>query len=99
MCKSRVIFLSASNWRWTEARPKPSCARSSYGDERDVAPAPASVSLRWFYENRFLPQKQQQWKVASGPKAKRFIENYLLKRFGDTLLCDVDKFTLQTYLN
>src|SRR6185312_6047894 len=27
------------------------------------------------------------------------IENYLLKRFGDFLLADLDKFTLQTYLN
>ena len=49
--------------------------------------------------NRFLPQKEQQWKVTSRPKTKRFIENYLLKRFGDTLLGDLDKFTLQTYLN
>jgi integrase len=57
------------------------------------------MSLRWFYENRFLPQKEQQWKVTSRPKTKRFIENYLLKRFGDTLLGDRDKFTLQTYLN
>ena len=57
-----------------------------------------NVTLRWFYENRFLPQKEEQWKVTSRPKTKRFIENYLLKRFGDTLLVDLDKFTLQTYL-
>src|SRR5262249_9760455 len=35
----------------------------------------------------------------SRPKTKRFIENYLMKRFGHTLLPDLDKFTLQTYLN
>jgi integrase len=52
-----------------------------------------------FYENRFLPQKEVQWKVTSRPKTKRFIENYLLKRFGETLLSDLDKFALQTYLN
>src|SRR4029077_19746054 len=46
-----------------------------------------------------LPQKEQQWKVTSGPKTKRFIENYLLKRFGDVMLPTLDKFTLQTYLN
>ena len=68
-------------------------------ETKDVAPAPVNVTLRWFYENRFLPQKEQQWKVTSRPKTKRFIENYLLKRFGDTLLGDLDKFTLQTYLN
>ncbi len=37
--------------------------------------------------------------VKSRPKTKRFIENYLLKRFGDTMLGDLDKFTLQMYLN
>jgi integrase len=42
---------------------------------------------------------RRQWKVTSRPKTKRFIENYLLRRFGDTLLGDLDKFTLQTYLN
>ena len=68
-------------------------------ETRNVAPAPANVTLRWFYENRFLPQKEQQWKVTSRPKTKRFIENYLMKRFADTLLGDLDKFGLQTYLN
>jgi integrase len=68
-------------------------------ETKDVAPAPVAVTLRWFYENRFLPQKEEQWKVTSRPKTKRFIENYLLKRFGDTLLGDLDKFTLQTHIN
>jgi integrase len=57
------------------------------------------VSLRWFYENRFLPQKEEQWKITSRPKTKRFIENYILKRFGNALMGELDKFTMQTYLN
>ena len=44
-------------------------------ETRNVAPAPVAVTLRWFYENRFLPQKEEQWKVTSRPKTKRFIEN------------------------
>jgi integrase len=68
-------------------------------ETKDVPPAPANVTLRWFYESRFLPQKEEQWKVTSRPKTKRFIENYLWKRFGNLLLADLDKFTLQTYLN
>lgn len=68
-------------------------------ETRNVAPAPIAVTLRWFYENRFLPQKEEQWKVTSRPKTKRFIENYVLKRFGDLLLAGLDKFMLQTYLN
>ena len=47
-------------------------------ETRNAPPAPVNVTLRWFYESRFLPQKEQQWKVTSRPKAKRFIENYLL---------------------
>lgn len=41
---------------------------------KDAVPAPVAVTLRWFYENRFLPQKEAQWKVTSRPKTKRFIE-------------------------
>jgi integrase len=68
-------------------------------ETRDIAPAPVGVTLRWFYENRFLPQKEEQWKVTSRPKTKRFIENYLLKRLGAVKLPALDKFALQTYLN
>jgi integrase len=68
-------------------------------ETRRVDTAPVAVTVRWFYENRFLPQKEQQWKVTSRPKTKRFIEHYLLKRFGDVQLGDLDKFALQTYLN
>src|SRR5215831_7479871 len=67
-------------------------------ETKNVAPTPPAVTLRWFYENRFLPQKEQQWKVTSRPKTKRFIENYILKRFGDSFLGDLDKFILQTFL-
>jgi len=69
------------------------------GETKNVAPIPVAVTLRWFYETRFLPQKEQQWKVTSRPKTKRFIENYVLKRLGEILLPDLNKFTLQTYLN
>jgi len=68
-------------------------------ETKNVAPAPPYVTLRWFYDNRFLPLKEEQWKVTSRPKTRRFIENYILKRLGDTLMGDVNKFTLQMYLN
>ena len=29
-------------------------------ETKNIAPAPANVTLRWFYENRFLPQKEGQ---------------------------------------
>lgn len=49
-------------------------------DTRGAVSTPVAVTFRWFYENRFLPQKEEQWKITSRPKTKRFIENYLLKR-------------------
>jgi integrase len=68
-------------------------------ETKDVAPPPVAVTFRWFYESRFLPQKEAQWKVTSRPKTKRFIENYVLRRFGDVQLRALEKFALQTYLN
>ncbi len=68
-------------------------------ETKNIAPASASVTLRWFYENRFLPLKEQQWKITSRPKTKFFIQKYILERFGDILLAGLDKFKLQTYLN
>ena len=68
-------------------------------ETKNPGAASSEVTFRWFYENRFLPQKEVHWKVTSRPKTKRFIENYLLKRFGNVPLRDLDKFTLQTYLN
>ena len=68
-------------------------------DTKGAVSRPVAATFRWFYENRFLPQKEQQWKITSRPKTKRFIENYLVKRFGDVLLGDLDKFRLRTYLN
>ncbi len=61
--------------------------------------ASPDVTFRWFYEQRFLPQKEQLWKAASRPKTLRFVENYLMKRFGDTQLGALNKFVLQVYLN
>jgi integrase len=68
-------------------------------ETNDFATVPVAVTLRWFYDNRFLPQKEQQWKVTSRPKTKFFIQKYVLQRFGDTLLRDLDKFVLQKHLN
>jgi hypothetical protein len=36
----------------------------------NIAPPPVTVTLRWLFENRFLPQKEEQWKVTSRPKTK-----------------------------
>src|SRR5262249_50049879 len=47
-----------------KARLRETIAKETKG----VAPTPACVTLRWFYENRFLPQKEEQWKVTSRPK-------------------------------
>jgi integrase len=70
---------------------------------------PSDVTLRWFWENRFRPIKEPQWKASSKPKTIRFFENYILdakiignkfaRTFGDSNLGEIDRFTLQTHLN
>jgi hypothetical protein len=37
-------------------------------ETRDVAPAPVAATLRWFYENRFLPQKEHSGRSHRGLK-------------------------------
>jgi len=72
--------------------------RAIIAKETSKAPKPSpELTLRWFYENRFLPMKK--WKDSSAPKTKRFIETYLLKQFGESALGELDRFTLQTHLN
>ena len=95
--RHRNVHLG-SGQKWTRARPRSIC-ELILREIKNPGRASSDVTLRWFYTNKFLPQKEAHWKVTSRPKTKRFIEHYLLKRFGDVRLRDLDKFTLQTYLN
>jgi Phage integrase, N-terminal SAM-like domain len=57
-----------------------------------------SVTLGWFWENRFLPL-QTRWRDSTRIVLEVVIKKHLLGRFGNTRLCDLKRFELQTHLN
>jgi integrase len=56
-----------------------------------------TVSLEWFWTNRFLPLKT--WRRSTRDAVVYVMKNHVLPRFGDARLCDLRKFDLQTHLN
>jgi integrase len=56
-------------------------------------------TLRWFWNERYRPMKEPQWKSSSRPKTIRFFEQYVLPPFGDVLLVQLDRFAIQMRLN
>src|SRR5689334_16765788 len=56
-----------------------------------------SVSLEWFWANRFLPL--QTWCVAMRSVFGYVIINHLLPQLGPLRLCDIHQFDLQAHLD
>lgn len=56
-----------------------------------------TVSLEWFWKNRFLPLKT--WRRSTNDVVEYIMTNHVLPRFGSTRLCDLRKFDLQSHLN
>jgi hypothetical protein len=55
-----------------------------------------SVSLEWFWVNRFLPL--QTWRVSMRSVVGYVMVNHLLPGFGPLRLCDIHRFDLQAHL-
>jgi hypothetical protein len=56
-----------------------------------------SVSLEWFWANRFLPL--QTWCASMRSVVGYVMISYLLPEFGTIRLCDIQKFHLQAHLD
>lgn len=59
--------------------------RAANTDEPPVYLSPEHT-LRWFWEERYRPMKEPQWKISSRPKTIRFFDQYILPAFGDVPL-------------
>ena len=53
-----------------------------------------SHSVRWFWENRFRPMREPSWKESSKRELVANVERYVLARFGDVPLAEVDRFSV-----
>lgn len=58
----------------------------------------ATMTLRQFYEDKYLPLKIN-WTQVSRDKTTYNIKTFVLPRFGDLALGDIDRFMIQEWLN
>jgi integrase len=62
-------------------------------------PPDDSVTFGWFTSQRYVPMRQGKWSPAYRRTNGYAIEHYLVSRFGDSPLRDLDTFSIQVYLN
>jgi integrase len=64
-----------------------------------VLPPDDSVTFGWFTRQRYVPMRQGKWSPAYRQTNSYAIEHYLISRFGDSPLRDLNTFEIQIYLN
>jgi integrase len=62
-------------------------------------PPDDSVTFAWFARQRYVPMRQGKWSPAYRQTNGYAIEHYLISRFGDSPLRDLNTFEIQVYLN
>ena len=62
-------------------------------------PPDDSVTFGWFTRQRYVPMREGKWSPAYRRTNTYAIEHYLISRFGDCPLGDLNTFDLQVYLN
>lgn len=60
---------------------------------------PERHTVRWFWDTRFLPMREPSWKESSKREMVANVERYVLARFGDVPLAEVERFDVQMHLN
>jgi integrase len=62
-------------------------------------PPDDSVTFGWFTRQRYVPMRQGKWSPAYRQTNGYALDHYLLSRFGDYPLGDLNTFEIQVYLN
>jgi integrase len=65
---------------------------------KGTAKPDSNVTLRWFWENRFLPL-QVGWRDSTRSAVEFTMKRHILPTFGDVPICHLRRFDLQTHLN
>ena len=61
--------------------------------------AAVEVTLKWFWEKRYLPLHGSSLKESSSYHLKWVMTKHILGKFGDTPIAALDRFAMQGYLN
>lgn len=96
--KHRVVTLGRkSELRRREAEQKLRATIEKVVGKSGAKPD-ETVTLAWFWENRFLPL-QTRWRTSTRVVLRVVVRRHLLANFGNKRLCDLKRFDLQTHLN
>ncbi len=95
---SAILGLKSEMRKWEAERELAKIIeRESRGN---VQPKPdPSLNFEWFWINRFLPLKESKWRRSTKEAVTYVMGSHVLPRFGETRLCDLTRFELQSHLN
>ena len=100
----RVVLGTKSEMKKWEAEKKleqiTAIANGGDGGKTSLALlADDSVTFGWFVEERYLPMRRGRWRVATKKSTEFEIKRYLVGKFGQVPLRELDPFQLQMWLN
>ncbi len=64
-----------------------------------AVPPDDSVTFAWFVRQRYIPMRMGRWSPAYQQTNRYALEHYLISRFGNLPLRDLNAFDMQVYLN
>lgn len=104
VCQTKRLVLGAkSEMKKWEAEKKleqiTAIANGSGGKTSLALLADDSVTFGWFVEERYLPTRRGRWRVATKKSTEFEIRRYLVGKFGQVPLRELDPFQLQMWLN
>jgi integrase len=62
-------------------------------------PKPSNLTLEWYVTERFLPMRSAQWAPSTKETNLYHLNRLILPKLGTQLLCEIEKFHCQVFLN
>ena len=93
--RERVIGLISKYKKWEAKKELLQIIEKDLGPQQETKADP-SITLRWFWENRFLPL--QDWRRSQRETVGYIMKNHVLQRFGGVRLSDISKFDVEVFL-
>ena len=95
--KTVTLGLKSALRKWEAENKLQGIIQAETGNGK--AKPDSSVTLAWFWENRYQPMKSGKWKRSTASKMTSLLKVHVLPAFGQMSLDQIDRFQLQTHLN
>lgn len=104
VCLTKRVVLGPKSelkkWEAEKKLEKVATVANGVGEKTSLALlADNSVTFGWFVGERYFPMRRGRWRPATKKSTEFEINRYLVDRFGDTPLREIDEFQLQIWLN